>query len=181
MEIAHENGLARHLGVKKTPKKISSHFYWPDVKRDVEQFCRICVICQKVEKPNQRIQPALLQPIPVVDESLKKKLIDRVGSLLRTRRGNQYLLTIMCVSTRFPEALPPISIHAKNIVRKMMDFLSCFGLSEIIQSDQGSNLTSGMLKKILQGFYVQQQFSSAHRAPTVTRKCGEISLLSKIL
>ena len=72
------------------------------------------------------------------------------------------MLTIMCVSTRFPEAIPLRSINAKNIVRELVKFFSCFGLPEVIQSDQGSNFTSNMFQKILKGLHVQQQFSSTY-------------------
>ena len=72
------------------------------------------------------------------------------------------MLTIMCVSTRFPEAIPLRSINAKNIVREFVKFFSCFGLPEVIQSDQGSNFTSNMFQKILKGLHVQQQFSSTY-------------------
>ena len=162
MEIAHEDSLSGHLGVRKTLKRILSHFYWPNVKKQVAEFCRSCDTCQRVGKPNQGVRPAPLEPIPVVDEPFRKIEIDCVGPLPRTRRGNEYLLTIMCVSTRFPEAIPLRSINAKNIVRELVKFFSCFGLPEVIQSDQGSNFTSNMFQKILKGLHVQQQFSSAY-------------------
>ena len=58
-----------------------------------------------VGKPNQTIPKAQLQPIPAFDEPFSGILIDCVGPLPRTKSGNEYLLTIMCTSTRFPEAV----------------------------------------------------------------------------
>lgn len=162
MEVAHGDSLAGHLGVRKTLRRILCNFYWPNVKRDVTMFCKSCDTCQKVGKPNQGIQPAPLQPIPVVDEPFRKIVIDCVGPLPKTRRGNQYLLTIMCVSTRFPEAIPLRSVHAKNIVRELVKIFSWVGLPEIIQSDRGSNFTSNMFAKILKGLRIKQQLSSAY-------------------
>lgn len=69
-------------------------------ERDVGAFCKTCALCQKVGKPNEVIRPAPLQPIPVVDEPFRRIEIDCVGPLPRTRKGNQYLLTIMCVSIK---------------------------------------------------------------------------------
>ena len=59
-----------------------------------------------VGKPNQTIPKAQLRHIPAFDEPFSRILIDCVGPLPRIKSGNEYLLTIMCISTRFPEAIP---------------------------------------------------------------------------
>ena len=101
LSMAHETPLAGHLGVNKTYQKILNHFYWPNLKKDVAEFCRSCNTCQIVGKPNQSIPKVPLQPIPAFEEPFSRIIIDCVGPLPRTRSGNQYLLTIMCASTRY--------------------------------------------------------------------------------
>ncbi|XP_076049636.1 uncharacterized protein LOC143030371 [Oratosquilla oratoria] len=160
--LSHESSLAGHLGVRKTAGKLLTHFYWPSLKRDVAEFCRTCDVCQRVGKPNQVIPRAPLQPIPAFCKPFSKIIIDCVGPLPRTRRGNSYLLTIMCVATRFPEAIPLRSIHAKSIVRELVKYFSWVGLPEVIQSDRGSNFTSGMFRKILKGLHIEQKLASAY-------------------
>ena len=59
-----------------------------------------------VGKPNQVVPPFPLHPIPAMGEPFEHVIIDCVGPLPRTKTGNQYMLTVMCVSTRFPEAIP---------------------------------------------------------------------------
>ena len=70
-----------------------------------------------VGKPNQTIPKAQLQPIPAFDEPFSRILIDCVGPLPRTKSGNEYLLTIMCTSTCFPEAIPLRNIKTKSIAK----------------------------------------------------------------
>lgn len=106
LSMAHETPLAGHLGVNKTHRKILNNFYWPNLRKDVAEYCRSCHACQMVGKPNQTIQKAPLQPLLAVQEPFSLVIIDCVGPLPRTRSGNQNLLTIMCASTRFPEAVP---------------------------------------------------------------------------
>ena len=96
----------RHLGVTKTYQIILKHFFWPGLKKDVSNFCRCCHVCQVVGKPNQKVPQAPLHPIPAIGEPFDRVLIDCVGPLPRTKTGQQYLFTIMCTSTRFPEAIP---------------------------------------------------------------------------
>ena len=89
-------------------------------------------------------------------------MIDCVGPLPKTRKGNQYLLTIMCVSTRFPEAIPLSNIKAKTIVQVLTKFFTLFGLPKSIQSDQGSNFMSGLFQQVMQELGIKQFRSSAY-------------------
>ena len=117
LSIAHESPMSGHLGINKTYHKIINHFYWPGLKSDVSKYCKICHTCQMVGKPNQTIPKAQLQPIPAFDEPFSRILIDCAGPLPRTKSGNETLLTIMCTSTRFPEAIPLRNIKTKSIVK----------------------------------------------------------------
>lgn len=69
-------------------------------------YCRSCPTCQRTGKPNRSIYPAPLHPVPVVGEPFKYIFIDCVGPLPRTKLGHQFLLTVMCAATRYPEAIP---------------------------------------------------------------------------
>ena len=162
LSMAHETPLVGHLGVNKTYQKILNHFYWPNLKKDVAEFCRSCNTCQIVGKPNQSIPKAPLQPTPAFEEPFSRIIIDCVGPLPRTRSGNQYLLTIMCASTRFPEAIPLRKIKTKSIAKALTKFFSLFGLPKSIQSDQGSNFMSGVFQQVMHELGIKQYNSSAY-------------------
>ena len=106
INMAHKTPLSGHMGVTKTCQKIVNHFYWPSQRKDVVEFCKSCHACQMVGKLNQTIPKSSLQPIHAVQEPFSRIMVDCVGPLPKTRSGNQYLLTIMLASTRFPEAIP---------------------------------------------------------------------------
>jgi hypothetical protein len=102
-----------------------------------------------VGKPNQKIPSAPLQPIPAFEKPFSRVLVDRVGPLPKTRVGNQYWLTIMCTSTRFPEAIPLRNIKAKTTAKALTKFFSFVGVPKAIQSDQGSNFKSGLFQQVM--------------------------------
>ena len=54
---------------------------------------------------------------------LSRIIIDFVGPLPKIKSGHEYLLTIMCASTRFPEAIPLKNMKTKNIVKALVKFL----------------------------------------------------------
>ena len=115
-----------------------------------------------VGKPNQTIPKAQLQPIPAFDEPFSRILIDCVGPFPRTKSGNEYLLTIMCTSTRFPEAIPLRNIKTKSIVKALIKFFTFVGLPKSIQSDQGSNFMSGIFQQVMHELGIKQYRSSAY-------------------
>ena len=102
--LAHDHPWSGHLGITKTYDRILKHFFWPGLKADVASYCRTCKTCQVSGKPNQVVPPAPLCPIPAVGEPFEHVIVDCVGPLPKAKSGNQFLLTIMCVATRFPEA-----------------------------------------------------------------------------
>lgn len=166
LRLAHDHHFAGHLGINKTTDRITRHFFWPGLKRDVVKYCKTCHICQVTGKPNQVIPPAPLQPIPVTSEPFENVILDCVGPLPRTKSGNQYLLTIMCSLTRFPEAIPLRKITASAIIKVLLVFFSLFGLPKIAQTDQGTNFMSKVFKQSMQQLGVKHITSSCYHPQT---------------
>ena len=102
-----------------------------------------------VRKPNQVIPKAGLQPIPAFNEPFSRIIIDCVGPLPKTKSGHEYLLTIMCASTRFPNAIPLRNVKTKTIVKVLVKFFTFVGLPKSVQSDLGSNFMSGVFQQVI--------------------------------
>ena len=113
-------------------------------------------MCQVAGKPNQKIPKAPLIPMPAFDKPFSRVIVDCVGSLPKTKSGNQYLLTIMCASTHFPEAIPLRNIKAPNIVKALTKFFTLVGLPRSLQSDQGSNFMSGLMQQVMYQLGIKQ-------------------------
>ena len=165
LSIAHESPMSGHLGINKTYHKIINHFYWPGLKSDVSKYCKTCHTCQMVGKPNQTIRKAQLQPIPAFDEPFSRILIDCVGPLPRTKSGNEYLLTIMCTSTRFPEAIPLRKIKTKSIVKALIKFFTFVGLPKSVQSNQGSTFMSGIFQQVMHDSSISKPITVVNTVP----------------
>ncbi|KAL0172150.1 hypothetical protein M9458_032461, partial [Cirrhinus mrigala] len=162
MKLAHEHICSGHLGVTKTHDRIARHFFWPSMKSSVSAFVRSCYICQLAGKPNQVIPQAPLQPIPVIGEPFERLILDCVGPLPKAKSGHQYMLTIMCTATRYPEAVPLRSITTKAVVKELVKFCSMFGLPKVIQTDRGTNFTSNLFEQLAKELQIQHELSSAN-------------------
>ncbi len=75
---------------------------------------------------------------------------------------NSYLLTLMCASTRFPEAVPLRFIKAQTIVKAVVEFCTMFGMPKHIQSDQGTNFMSNVFAKVMKQLAIKHHVSSAY-------------------
>ena len=115
-----------------------------------------------VGKPNQVIPKAGLQPITAFDEPFSRVIIDCVGPLPKTKSGNEYLFTIMCAPTRFPEAIPLRNIKTKTIMKALVKFFTFVGLPKSVQSNQGSNFISDVFQQVMHELEIKQYRSSAY-------------------
>ena len=53
--LGHEGTMSGHLGQKKTYARITAHFYWPGISRDVKALCSSRDSCQKKNIPKGRV------------------------------------------------------------------------------------------------------------------------------
>ena len=135
LELAHDLPMSGHLA----------------------KWCKECHTCQLGGKPNQNIPQAPLHPIPAFDEPFSHIIIDCVGPLPKTKSQNEYLLTIMCSSTRFPEAIPLRSIKTNTILKALIKFFTLFGLPKSIQSDQGTNFMVHAFQQVILWFMLSNR------------------------
>ena len=137
LQMGHSSSTAGHFGVKKTHSKISRHFVWPKLWSQVKSFVRTCEGCQLAARQNKARAP--LQPLPCVGEPFQKVAFDLVDPLPRTASGHKYLLTAMCLFTKFPEAIPLKRVDNVTVLDAMMQIFSRYGMPKELQ---GSVFTS---------------------------------------
>jgi len=109
LQLAHSHLLGAHLGREKTLERIRARFYWPGIKKAVEDFCRSCPDCQQVA-PRPHLRNPLF-PLPIISVPFSQIAMDLVGPLPRSSRGHQYILVILDYATRYPFGGVPIADH----------------------------------------------------------------------
>ena len=146
LELAHSNPVAGHFGYKRTYARISLHFIWPRVWLDVKSFVKSCGGCQRAARNTNAKAP--LQPLPCVSEPFEKVAFDLVGPLPRTCSGFKYILTMMCLFTKYPEAIPLKRVDTETVLDAMVEIFSRHGLPKIILTDQGSVFMSKLTSQL---------------------------------
>jgi hypothetical protein len=81
------------FGAKKTEDVLASHFFWPKMRRDVEQFVARCTTCQKAKS---RLNPhGLYMPLPVPSIPWADISMDFVLGFPRTKRERDSIFVVV--------------------------------------------------------------------------------------
>ncbi len=131
--LAHNN--FGHMGDKKCKYVIAQKFTWPGMMSDIMKWCRSCVTCQKQSKVKPRRAPMGITPIAT--EPFESVAVDLVGPFPRSKSGYKYLLTMICLASRYPEALPLKSITADEVAEGLVELFCRHGVPRQLLSDQG--------------------------------------------
>lgn len=161
LDLAHSNAWAGHLGIKKTKAKLAQEFYWPGCWKDVEMFVRGCDTCQRIGKSTDKWK-APMKLVPIVTEPFRRLVIDIVGPLPPSKSGYRYVLTALCVATKFPEAIALKELSSVCVVDALLSIFSRVGFPSEIQCDNGSVFTSCLTTTFLERCGIKIAHSSIH-------------------
>ena len=92
--LAHSSLTSGHFSHRMTTIALKRMFMWPGIGRMVHNWCSQCPVCQK----------GPLQPLPVIQTPFYWVAFELVGP--RTTRGNKYILTCICLASKYLEAIP---------------------------------------------------------------------------
>ena len=71
-------------------------------------------------------------------------------------------MTVICASTRFPEAKSPRNIKTNTIVKALVNYFIFVENPMSVQSDQGSNFMSGDFQQVMNELGINKYKSSAY-------------------
>ncbi|GBN27959.1 hypothetical protein AVEN_181806-1 [Araneus ventricosus] len=88
--------------------------------------------------------------------------IDAVGPLPTSSKGNSYLLTAICMSSRYPDAIPVADISSVSVTDALLEIFNRIGFPREIQSDLGTSFTSFLTTEYFDRFGIKVTHSSVN-------------------
>ena len=143
---AHGSVSSGHMGVKKTLQRLRKRSYWVGMRRDVQEWCRVCHVCAAKKGP-QRTPQAPLQVVGV-GVPMQRVAVDVAGPFPVSSAGNRYIVVVIDYFTKWPEAFPVPNQEAATVAQVLVDGFFCrFGLPDELHSDQGRNFESALFQE----------------------------------
>ena len=96
---------------------ISAKFIWSGMGKDI-LCCKSCQVCQKCSKNGPRKAPLVIQPLYSIP--FERCAFDIVRPLPKAKGGYEYILTYICLATRWPEAIPLRDASARQVTSSMV-------------------------------------------------------------
>ena len=162
----HATPVAGHAGVKRTLVRLSTLFYWPNMRKDVELFVASCLLCQQTKYSTQA--PAgLLQPLPIPSLVWEEVTMDFITGLPFSHGFTVILVVVdrLAKSAHFG-ALPTHFTASKTAVLFTDMVVKHHGFPRTIISDRDSIFLSSFWKKLFELSGTTLKHSTAYHPQT---------------
>ncbi|ENN74385.1 hypothetical protein YQE_09025, partial [Dendroctonus ponderosae] len=149
------HGLAHPSGRATSRQK----FVWPNMNRDIAEWSRTCLACQKAKVKSHNKNA--FGTFPTTNARFEHIHLDIVGPL-PSSQGQMNLLTMIDRFSRWPEAAPMSDIIADTITTTFYNTrIIRYGAPRVITSDQGSQFEGELFQALLRD---NDQLLTVHRA-----------------
>ncbi|GFS99391.1 transposon Tf2-9 polyprotein [Trichonephila clavipes] len=111
----HDVPTAGHYGVDNTYKKITSRYYFQDMKKFISEYIKTCPECNRYKPTNQK--PAELLRTTAYAQRFETLAIDLFGPLPETPTGKKWIFIIEDTSTKWVELFALTEATAENVLK----------------------------------------------------------------
>lgn len=145
-----------HLGINKCKSIARSYCYWPKIDMDIENLCKNCNICTKIQDNPQK---AILQPWPQTNKPWSRLHVDFLGPIF-----NEKYIIITDSHTKWLEIFKMRNTSAKVVINCLRSLFARFGLPDTLVSDNGPPFSSIELSDYLKCNGIKHLFSPPYHA-----------------
>jgi len=171
-QLFEQHHNTAHFGINATQHLLTDRYVWPNMKRDIKQWCQECLMCQQY-KVNRHNKPQI-HPSVSPTSRFNNVHMDIVGPL-PIIDGYAYIVTLIDKFIRWPEALPVKSITADIIANTLIDqWISRFGVPLCLTTDRGRQFESEIFTIISKRLGIHRLRTTSYH-PQSNWVCGAIA------
>lgn len=166
LKTHHDSPLAGHYGQFKTYELVSRTYFWPRLRRYVNQYVSSCDTCNRSKAP--RHKPfGLLQPLPVPARPWSSVSMDFIVELPASS-GFDSILVIVDRLTKMAYFVPTVKEATAEDVAALFfkHVVAQHGIPDDIVSDRDTRFVSKFWSRLLQLLDIRRNMSTAYHPRT---------------
>ena len=172
-----------HGGISRLISLITGLYFWPNMYQAIKKYINNCTVCLKSKTlPMQSGHSVAIETPTLPFEWIQIDLV--AVSNQQSERGNRYILTCICCLTNYL-FMEPIPSKETIVVLKALCRIFCqTGIPKIIQSDNGREFDSTIMRTHAKWLDVEWRFSTPYKPSTngrIERRHADLAKLLKIL
>jgi hypothetical protein len=157
MEAAHAKG---HYGADELFRQLwEDGYYWPFMKKDCRTFVATCLVCLRYNVGKKGYHPLQTVNAELPFDHIS---VDTITGLPTTPRGNNCILVIIDLFTRFTILYAQQTKSAVDTAWSLWQCFCLFPLPKIIQSDNGTEFVNSVLAELKKLLGVQHRLIAAY-------------------
>ena len=141
---------------------VRENFYWPNLKKEVEEYVKTCKTCQTSKATNQR-KAGLLKPLPVPVAAWEHISMDFVIKLPKTARGFTAIMVVVDRLSKQAHLVPTRDeATSSQTAQKFLErIFPLHGMPLSIVSDRNSKFTAEFWSELMRLVGTSLNMSSA--------------------
>jgi hypothetical protein len=159
----HNVAYVGHPRYQKKFAAVKSQYYWPGMKREIDEYIAKCLECQKIKAVHSH-PTRLVQPLPIPKWKWEVVSMDFITKFTRTRKQHDYIMVVVDNLTKAAHFIPMKIIHKETHVADiyMREVANLHGIPKTIVSDRDTKFTSNLWKGLFKGFGTNINFSTTY-------------------
>ena len=148
-----------HFGIVRCKSKARKYVWWPNLNRDIEEFIKLCQVCQKYAPEEPHLSKHY--EWPESKTCFERIHIDLAGPFV----GKNFLVIIDSYS-RFPWVFVIKSTNSTAIIKKLRGIFTTFGPPNTLVSDNGRQFVSFEFESFLEELGIKHLKSPPYHPPS---------------
>lgn len=162
LQDKHDHPTAGHFGQTKTLELIRREYSWPNMRTDVQNFCKSCITCSRA-KPARHKPYGLVKQLPIPSRPWHSISMDFIETLPPSSGFNSILVIVDRLSKQAVFIPTTDKCTAPDIAKFFVNHVfSKHGIPSHITSDRGSEFTSHFFRSLGSILGIKLHFTSGY-------------------
>lgn len=159
---SHDSETSGHLGIRRTYAKLMANcYYWPHMRRYVQDYVSSCDICEERKNPSRRKRAYMKRYL--AGEKFERIAIDITGPFPKSENGHLYILVVADYFSKFMEIFPLPNIEVETVAEVIFKgWIKRYGCPGEIHTDQGSQFESRLFREMCKVLQINKTRTTAY-------------------